>query len=69
MIKQSGCIWGCDICQNVCPLNKNAETTQISEFEDTALGRAESDTPIEGRAFAWRGEKVIRRNIDLQKEK
>ncbi|MBR5113102.1 MAG: DUF1730 domain-containing protein [Clostridia bacterium] len=69
MIKKSGCIWGCDICQNVCPLNKNAETTQISEFEDTALGRAESDTPIEGRAFAWRGEKVIRRNIDLQKEK
>lgn len=68
MIKESGCIWGCDICQNVCPLNKSAEITGISEFEDTALPRAGSDTPIEGRAYAWRGEKVIRRNIDLQKE-
>ena len=69
MIKESGCIWGCDICQNVCPLNKGAGKTDINEFRETAVPRAESDTRIEGRAFAWRGEKVIKRNIDLQEDR
>ncbi|MBQ6543212.1 MAG: DUF1730 domain-containing protein [Clostridia bacterium] len=69
MIRSSGCIWGCDICQNVCPLNSGADLTQIKEFEETAKNRADADTPIEGRAYAWRGEKVIRRNLELQKEK
>ena len=68
MIRESGCIWGCDICQNVCPLNKGAQKTGIAEFRETAVSRAEDVTSIEGRAFAWRGEKVIKRNIDLQKE-
>ena len=69
MIIESGCIWGCDICQNVCPLNKGAGKTDIAEFRETAVPRAESDTEIEGRAFAWRGEKVIKRNIDLQEDR
>ncbi len=69
MIRQSGCIWGCDICQNVCPLNKGASKTAIAEFKETAVARAQDVDSIEGRAFAWRGEKVIKRNIDLQEEK
>ena len=57
-----------EICQNVCPLNKGAQKTGIAEFRETAVSRAEDGARIEGRAYAWRGEKVIRRNIDLQKE-
>jgi epoxyqueuosine reductase QueG len=68
LIKKSGCIWGCDICQNVCPLNRAADTTDISEFINTADGKIEAGTPVEGRAFGWRGEAVIRRNLDISKE-
>lgn len=65
MIKNSGCAWGCDICQNICPLNKNAATTDIKEFTETADSRVTTSTPIEGRAFGWRGEKVIKRNLEI----
>lgn len=68
LIKDSGCAWGCDICQNVCPLNKAAEKTGIEEFRKDAQGKVDENTPIEGRAFGWRGEKVIRRNIKLGEE-
>ena len=27
-----GCIWGCDICQDICPMNKNAAVSPIKEF-------------------------------------
>lgn len=65
LIKKSGCAWGCDICQNVCPLNKNAGTTGIEEFIVSSQPEVTLDTEIEGRAFAWRGEKVIKRNLEL----
>lgn len=69
MIKMSGCAWGCDICQDVCPLNKNADTTDIEEFLSSANSQVDSNTPIEGRAFAWRGEKVIKRNLEILESK
>lgn len=65
LIKSSGCAWGCDICQNVCPLNKNASPTDIDEFLSSSNSNVTTDTPIEGRAFAWRGEKVIKRNLEI----
>ena len=68
LIKSSGCAWGCDICQNVCPLNKNASPTDIDEFLSSSNSNVTTDTPIEGRAFAWRGEKVIKRNLEILEE-
>ncbi len=65
LIRKSGCAWGCDICQNVCPMNKNAVATGITEFTDGVISGVDESTPIEGRAFAWRGEKVIRRNLKI----
>ncbi len=64
-ITDSGCIWGCDICQNVCPHNKNAENTQNADFISGYRNRYKSGEDISGRAFAWRGEKVIKRNAEL----
>ncbi len=64
-IEKTGCAWGCDICQKVCPHNRNAEITPIREFIETAVPVVTRDTEIEGRAFSWREKKVIDRNIEI----
>ena len=61
------CVWGCDVCQKVCPMNIKAEPTPIREFFDTAEPTVDSGVDVEGRAFAWRGSKVIERNIESVK--
>ena len=34
MMLDNGSIWGCDICQNVCPYTKNASYTPIEYFKN-----------------------------------
>ena len=63
MMKNLGCAWGCDECQKACPYNINAEKTTLEEFIKSAEPFVTPDTEIGGRAFAWRGEKVIKRNL------
>ncbi len=65
LIKSSGCAWGCDICQSVCPMNSNIKLSEIEEFILSAVPVIDADSSIEGRAFAWRGKKVIERNLAL----
>ena len=65
IISDSGCAWGCDICQDVCPMNKNVEISPIKEFFDTAKSAYESGDDITRRAFNWRGEAVIERNLKI----
>lgn len=64
---ENGCLWGCDICQKVCPCNINAKTTPIKEFYETARPVIDTSSPIENRAYAWRGRAVIERNLELEK--
>lgn len=67
LLAACGCAWGCDICQDVCPMNKNAQTTQIEEFLASVRPCITEDTPAENRAYEWRGKKVIDRNIKIIK--
>lgn len=76
-IRKSGYVWGCDICQSVCPHNKNAAPTEISEFKENLIdslttNMAESNRQFKKeysrRAFSWRGFDVIKRNLELFKE-
>ena len=67
LMKECGCVWGCDICQDVCPMNKNAAPTQIEEFLSSPVPRVSEGCSLENRAYEWRGRKVIERNISIQR--
>jgi len=66
----SGMIWGCDICQEVCPCNKELPETNIEDFKNDLITRLTIDNisnrefkeKFGDRAFAWRGKNVILRN-------
>ena len=64
-IKKHGVVWGCDICQEICPMNEGAEKTDLPEFTAGYRRRYTLGEDISGRAFAWRGEGVIARNAEL----
>lgn len=69
LIREKGVIWGCDICQDICPMNKNSSLTNIKEFIDTYKEKYEENEYIKNRAYAWRGEKVIKRNFEILNKK
>ena len=69
MMLENGSIWGCDVCQNVCPYTRKADFTPISFFDegvitelDTATLDNMTDEEFMSRPFSWRGRSVIRRN-------
>jgi len=80
IIKSEGTAWGCDVCQKVCPLNRDAKISPIREFtgceayplidnlcfeEINALGSREFMRRHSGRAFTWRGKAVLVRNLEI----
>lgn len=65
LIRRSGCAWGCDICQTTCPMNAQAAIRPLTEFAHTFHASAVENGPLEGMAYAWRGRKVIERNLKL----
>ncbi len=68
LMKECGCVWGCDICQDICPMNKNTAKTQIEEFILSPVSHISADCELESRAYEWRGRKVIERNINICSE-
>lgn len=79
-LKKSPLIWGCDLCQAACPLNRDARQTELREFRDNLLCDLTQED-VEGltnrqfrerfgeRAFSWRGPAVLRRNLALKEPK
>ena len=55
--------WGCDLCQEACVQNKKATVEPLPEFLQDAVAELTPQTPLEGRAYAWRGREVLNRNI------
>lgn len=67
LVKKGGYVFGCDICQQACPHNREVPQTFIKEFLEDGLFFIEADGigSYKDRAFCWRGEKVARRNLGI----
>ena len=70
MMVDNRTIWVCDICQDVCPLNRDVAESPIDFFINDRISwltkdiiDSMSDDEFSSRAYSWRGRDVILRNI------
>ena len=72
LIKKSGSVWGCDVCQSVCPYNKTLPDTKIAFFRESRTPHLTvdildkmSDGEFALRAYSWRKRGTVTRNARL----
>ena len=76
LMRKHNTAWGCDLCQSSCPYNKSPEKTPLDFFYKDRIDHLTRDTldamtkeQFKARAFAWRGKKVVERNLEILENK
>ena len=71
LIKKGGLVWGCDECSLCCPMNKKAKNCEDEDFISSLLPFLTYDNlnEISDRAYSYKGEKILRRNLGIIYEK
>ncbi|MGL5329117.1 MAG: tRNA epoxyqueuosine(34) reductase QueG [Peptostreptococcaceae bacterium] len=80
LLQENKKVFGCDICQDVCPHNTSVNKTNIKEFMEYIITKLEYDEidsisnnefkrRYGDRAFSWRGKKIIKRNMEIISKK
>ena len=74
LMRKYNTAWGCDLCQSVCPYNREPKITPIEFFHRERIGELTRElldsmdkAAFQKRAFAWRGRKTVERNLDILK--
>ena len=73
LLEKYNIVWGCDICQNVCPYNDVALISPIKRFADTRADNISkefidslNDEEFSKFAFSYKGRKIIYDNIEFK---
>jgi len=76
-LRRLGSVWGCDVCQRVCPVTKKAAAagtleTPLAYFRRDRIARLDyptlaalDDEAFARRAFAWRKRETVLRNLEI----
>ena len=79
IIKKTPLIFGCDHCQLVCPHNQRAALSPLPEMQEERIETLSKDLLLSTSnrnfeknykpyAFAWRGKKILLRNLEITEE-
>ncbi len=65
LLQKGGLVWGCDRCQEACPLNRDVTIDPHPCFTDYTPRFDHNHPAFDTRAYAWRGKAVPQRNAAL----
>lgn len=70
ILKAHNIVWGCDICQLVCPYNEHAQVSPVPYFKETRVDKIDTDfieslndEEFKKYAFSYKGRKIVLDNI------
>lgn len=67
-IRAGGLVWGCDRCIDACPVNQKARRSPVAAFQQDIMpvvGEDNLGKLCKSKAYGWRGEAVLRRNLRI----